>query len=283
MSYKEPDKNILDNIKSKFILKKIFYNLDKKLLLIIIKNNKNIQERLDLGLKDYINFYLTIDIELIPANNKYGEFIHINKLKEASHYHIYFNNNYDKEIRRNYLIRKDKVYKINIFIDKEVKSFKALFLYCECIEFIYFKRFYRNDITNMSEMFYGCTSLKKINFFKFITDNVTNMKFMFSECSSLIELNLSNFNTKKVTNMSYMFNKCSSLKLIKLSNFNTKNVTDMSFMFNKCSSLNHINISKFNTYNVYNMISMFSGCSKELKMKIQNQNKNLRDGAYFND
>ena len=289
MSYEKSDKNnkiiiknVFVNIKSKFILKRIFFNLDKKLLLIIIKISKILQKKLDLSLTNYINFYTTIEIELKPAPNKYGEFIHFNKLKESSNYHIYFDNN-NKEIKRNFIMEKDKTKKITILIDDKIKSFKALFLYCECIEYISFKRFYRKDIINMSEMFSGCTSLKQIDFFKFNTDNVTNMKFMFSECSSLIELNLSNFNSEKVKNMSYMFNKCSSLKYIDLSNFKTNEVTDMSYMFNKCSSLEQIDISKFNVNNVNNMVSMFSGCSNDLKMKIQAQNKNIRDGAYINE
>ena len=66
---------------------------------------------------------------------------------------------------------------------------------------IFFKKFYRNNITDMSYMFYECSSLKELNLSNFNTNNVTNMCHMFFGCSILKELNLSNFNTNKVTNM----------------------------------------------------------------------------------
>ena len=289
MSKKEPDKNnkilsknILENIKSKLTLKTIFKYLDKKLMFLIINYNKNIQSRLGFSLKSYKYFYETIEIELKPAKDKFGEFINIDKAEKLEYYHIYFNDN-TTEINRNYLNQNEKVKKINIIIDVEVKSLKELFLFCEYIESITFKRFYRKDIINMSGMFSGCKSLKKINFYKFNTDNVTNMKFMFWECESLIKLDLSNFNTLNVTNMRFMFNKYTSLKYLNISNFNTSKVTDMSYKFNNCTALNQINVSNFNVSNVVYMVSMFSGCSRKLKTKIKTQNKNIRDGAYFNE
>ena len=44
---------IINNIKSKYILKKILDNLHKQRLLQIIRYNKNIQNKLDLSKKDY--------------------------------------------------------------------------------------------------------------------------------------------------------------------------------------------------------------------------------------
>ena len=38
---------------------------------------------------------------------------------------------------------------IKIIIEHKIKSFERLFLNCECIESIYFKKFYRNNINNM--------------------------------------------------------------------------------------------------------------------------------------
>ena len=73
--------------------------------------------------------------------------------------------------------------KKKIIIDYQVKSFKGLFPRCECIESINFKKFYRNNITDMSGMFYKCSSLKELNINNFNTNNVTNMKYMFSGCS----------------------------------------------------------------------------------------------------
>ena len=105
---------------------------------------------------------------------------------------------------------------INIIIDYQVESFEDLFCNRRCVESIYFKKFYRNNITNMSYMFYDCYSLRELNISNFNTNNVTNMSGMFWGCSSLKELNLSNFNTNNVTDMSFMFYGCSEKIKIKM-------------------------------------------------------------------
>ena len=74
---------------------------------------------------------------------------------------------------------------IRIKIDYQVKSFKGLFFDCKCIEYICFKKFYRNNINNMGCMFFGCSSLKELNLSNFNTNNVTDMEGMFDRCSSL--------------------------------------------------------------------------------------------------
>jgi surface protein len=207
-------KGVFKNLKSDYFLRKLFYNLLKKKSLDIIKYNNNIKERMNISIKDYKEYseiYSSIEIEIKPVKNKYGEFINMNENK--IYYHIYFNDN-KEEIKRNYFNENDNVSKFKIIIDYQVKSFKKLFYYCKCIEYIYFKKFYRNNIDNMNSMFYGCSSLKELNLSNFNTNtnNVTNMKGMLYGCSSLEELNLSNFNTNNVTNMVCMFYGCYSLK-----------------------------------------------------------------------
>ena len=59
-----------------------------------------------------------------------------------------------KKKKRNYL--NENVKKIKIIIDYQIKSFEGLFEDCECIEYINFKKFYRNNINNMKSMFCGC-------------------------------------------------------------------------------------------------------------------------------
>ena len=103
---------------------------------------------------------------------------------------------------RNYLNENENIENIKIIIDYQIKSFDGLFVDCDYIEYIYFKKFYRNNITDMNGMFYGCSSLKELNLSNFNTNNVTNMGGMFHGCSSLKELNLSNFNINNVTYMS---------------------------------------------------------------------------------
>ena len=136
----------------------------------------------------------------MPVNNKNSRFININK-GEEKYYHIFFNNK--EEIRRNYLNENEKVVRINIIIDYQVKSFDYLFKNCEIIESLYFKKFYRHNINKMNGMFYNCSLLKELNLSNFNTNNIKNMSYMFYNCSSLKELNLSNFNTNNVNDMEH--------------------------------------------------------------------------------
>ena len=85
-------KDIFNNIKSKYILQKVFNNLMKKKSLYIIKYNKNIKERINISIKDYKEYfeiYSPIEIEIKLAKNKYGNIININK-EDEKYYHIYY-------------------------------------------------------------------------------------------------------------------------------------------------------------------------------------------------
>ena len=130
---------IIENIKSRYILSKIYHNTTIKKKLEIVKYNKRKQNRLNLVVKDYKE-YSEIKIEIIPAKGKYGRFIYIDE-NDKLYYHIYFNDN-NEEIKNKYDIKEeDKVKKIKIIIDYQVKSFMKLFFECECIESINFKNF----------------------------------------------------------------------------------------------------------------------------------------------
>ena len=240
-------------IKSDYFIQKLFNNIPKKITLKIIKNNMNIQKRLNININNYKDFsekFSSIELEIIPNKIKYSSFIDI-KEENKKYFHIYFNDN-KKETKRTKINKEDKVSKITIIIDYQVESFYRLFYYCISIESINFKQFCRNNIINMSCMFYGCSSLKGINLSNFNTNNVNDMSYMFCGCSTLKEINLTNFNTYNVTNMNFMFYKCSSLKELIL--FNTNNETSMNFMFDRCSD--------------------------ELKLKIQSQYKNFKETAF---
>ena len=262
------ERPILKNIRSNYILKKIFNNLKQTVLLNIIRYNKELKNRSDKNINHYIKEYSKIKIELIPMEFESGKFINIEK-EYKPYIHIYFN---DKKVeeKRNYIKENDKISKIKIEIDNEVKSLSKLFEDCKCLKIINFIKFDIQDVEDMSFMFNRCWSLKKINFTKFKTNNVLNMSYMFSECSELREIDFTKFNTNKVTNMSYMFNRCSSLKELDLSNFNTNNVLDMSHMFYICSSLEKINLSNFDTKNTNNLSYMFYGCSSLKQLDISN-------------
>ena len=299
----------LDNINSKYILKKIFDNINKEKAFKIINYNKKLQNKLDISIKDYKELFeieSTIEIEIIPKKQEINDLAFNWFINNTKNMHIFFNNNIKKEVNRGKLIKGDKVKKIKVIIDYEEKSFCRLFQYCSIIESISFIKFTRNNITDMSFMFNGCSSLKEINFYNFNTDNVTDMCYMFNECGLLNKLDLSKFNTEKVFDMQYMFGGCNKLKEINLSNFNTENVKNMNRMFKDCYSINYlpinnfntskaeemkemfyyckslknIDLSNFNTSKVQNMTSMFVGCPNEIIAKIKNSYKNFTDDAF---
>ena len=128
--------NKFKNIKSNYILQKIFNNLETKRRLNIIRLNKNMKKKLDINLNDYKE-YLKIEIDLKIINNNNQKFINIQK-EDEKYYHIYFDNK-KEEIKRNYLNKGDKVKKIKIIMENKIKSFERLFDFCGCIESIYFK------------------------------------------------------------------------------------------------------------------------------------------------
>ena len=121
---------ITENIKSDYFLRKLYDNMPKKKKLEIIKYNKKIQKRINLSVKDYKEYsetFTPIEIEIIPIKDKYGQFININE-NDKLYYHIYFNDN-KKEIKNKYKIEeKDKVTKIKIIIDYQVKSFNSFYV-----------------------------------------------------------------------------------------------------------------------------------------------------------
>ena len=193
----------ITEIKSKYILKKIFYNIKEYKYLKIIKYNKKLQNRLNISINDYKKL-LQLELEIIPVKNKKGNFININNKEEEKYYQIFFND--DKIPKKRYYIhKKDKITKIKIIIDYQIQSFNEIFNFSDCIESITFIKFNPNNINNMNSMFYECSSLKEINFNKFNTSNVTNMSYMFYGCSSLKELNFDNFNINHDVYLKGMF------------------------------------------------------------------------------
>ena len=227
----------LNNIKNKYILKKIFDNITPIKTLDIIFYNKAIQNRLNININDYKNEYFKIEILLTPVHDKYGKFINIQD-KDKSFFHIYFNNDIEEiKVDKNNYRENNFIKKIKIEIDYQIDSLAYLFENCECIEKINFTKFKRKDIRYMNSMFKGCSSLKEINLSKIYTDNVIDMNHMFFECSSLKNLNLSKFNINNAIDMSWMFAGCKSLKNLYISNFNINKNTNTEHIFDSCFKL----------------------------------------------
>ena len=247
--------NILYNIKSKVVMKKIVEKIQKLTLLKLFNYNKKIQLKLDLTLDDYKSNSL-IEIELIPKDQGISNNFFINYDKNTKKYfHIFFDDN-KEEVDRNYFLWNDQVQKIRIVIDVHIKSFKELFSDCICIKTIDFLLFKRRGIKDMSKMFYNCLA-ENIHLHSFNSSEVKDMSYMFYDCSLVKKLNLRKFKTANLENMSHMFHGCEDCKRIVTSNLNTKNVTNMSNMFYNCSSLKKINLSSFITEKVIYMDSMF--------------------------
>ena len=117
---------ITEKIKSKYILSKLIDIMTKKKKLVIVNYNKRIQNRLNLDVKDYKEYsetFTPIEIEIIPAKVKYGEFIKVDE-NDKLYYHIYFNDN-KEEIKNKYRINEeDKVTKHEYYIEEEDKVTK---------------------------------------------------------------------------------------------------------------------------------------------------------------
>ena len=117
-------------LKSDYFLRKIFDTMKKSKTLEIMKYNKRLQKRLNLSINDYKEYsqlYSSIELELKPADNEYGNFINIPD-DEIEYYHIYFDNS-NEEKKRNYLNENEKVKMIKILIGYQIKSFKKIILF----------------------------------------------------------------------------------------------------------------------------------------------------------
>ena len=263
-------KKIFDKIRSNYILKKVFDQLEPVKSLEIIRYNKKNKNRMGKTIKDYKNILqIEIELEIIPEPDKQVNFINIQNINDQKYYHIYFGNS-KKETKRVYIEKNENVKQIKILIDYEIKSLAKLFNNCKCIKKINFIRFIRKDIIDMNSLFFGCSSLEELNISKIITNNVKDMSNMFYECSSLTELNVSNFNTENVNSMKNMFYGCSLLEKLDVSNFETKKVKDMKGFFSGCKSLKKLNVRNFNTKNVTDMSFMFEKCQNLKNIDVSN-------------
>ena len=107
---------MISNIKSKYVLKKVFSFVEQHKYLKVINYNKQIQQKADISLDTYKLYFNQIEIEIIPKkveDLKYTKFINI---KDFDNNKVYFN--YDsKEIKRNYFTEKDGTSRIIVTID----------------------------------------------------------------------------------------------------------------------------------------------------------------------
>ena len=92
---------MLNSIKSNYILKKIFENVEKNLYLRLLKNNKNLQTKLDLSIDTYKEYYDQIEIDIIPKEKNLEEKNIFMTKSEVLDYKVYFNSSFE-DAKRNY-------------------------------------------------------------------------------------------------------------------------------------------------------------------------------------
>ena len=111
------------NVKSDYFIQRLFNNMSKKVTLKIIKNNMNIQKRLNININNYKDFsenFSSIELEIVSIQNEYGSFIDIYE-ENKKYYHIYFNDN-KEEVKKTEINKEDNVSKINVIIDYQIES-----------------------------------------------------------------------------------------------------------------------------------------------------------------
>ena len=156
---------MLNNIKSIYVLKRIFAHAPKRVYLGLIYHNKNFQKKLNISIDNYFIYSQQIEIEIIPTKDELNyddeeenEFIHIMEEKDRPFYHIYFDGGREEK-KRNYIKVNDNITKIKVLIDIEVKSITELFNGCYCVKEIKFVKFNRTDFTDYQLMFNSCRNL----------------------------------------------------------------------------------------------------------------------------
>ena len=124
--------------------------------------------------------------------------------------HFYFNNKTEEQkLPFDNIV--EKINKVKIVMEYNIKSFGYLFNHCKKIKEIKINKFHRNNIIDMQYMFSNCSSLTNLDISKLSSDNVINMCNMFYGCSSLKNLNISSLKTDKVIDMRNLFYDCYSL------------------------------------------------------------------------
>ena len=100
---------MLEKIKNKNILKKIFRQLKEVSYLRILKYNKQLKKRLNISKSQYEGYYkIELELKIYPMSFGNCRFINI-KDKDKLFYHFYSGK---KEIKNNYITNKSKIRKM---------------------------------------------------------------------------------------------------------------------------------------------------------------------------
>ena len=161
---KQKDEILINKIKSNFILKKIFLQIEKPKF-EVVRYNKVLQNRLGLTIdkyKDFYRKYSEIEVDIVFYRRMTLESRIINSLVNSNYYHVYLDeSNEETKILSN--IKKNYYSKMKLIIDAEIESFKELFANFSFASKINIVRCKRKNIFDMSKMFSGCEELREVD------------------------------------------------------------------------------------------------------------------------
>ena len=276
----------LNKIKSKFFVNNLLQeHLLQSRKLKIVNYNKEFQKRLDINIKDYINYqnafniiakYDNIeDVEEVKKNVNDGN---INLLNKKNSFVIY-NEGFRKVVNVISLCNNDDLYKMfRIFQKTNILTVKSKYPITSLVDmFGYFNNLQEVDLSklnvekvkSMSWLFIGCNKLKKVNLSNVNAKNLIDTTWMFANCFDLIDVNFDNFITKKLKTTNCMFQDCHSIKKLNLLSFNTSKVVDMGGMFYNCVNLEDLDLSKFDFIRVEDFTDMFLNCKKLKNINVK--------------
>ena len=265
--------------------------LNNKKIIEEVKNDENKINECKNELKNIINYFNDLVINLISDLDKYSKIfqIIINSSEYLDNYESIINllNFKPKKIFKdiNSIINEknisNKIKYILTLYENRKNEMTIIYKNKDSVEI---KLFDKEFIANNKKNCYLLINNKKVdlcgyyNFDKSETKSnrivklvenktITNMSYMFYNCKSLLSLpDISKWNTINVTNINSIFSGCSSLTVLSdISKWNTSNITNFHGIFSNCKSLlSFPNIGKWTTKNVLDMSDMFSNC-KSLK------------------
>jgi len=274
----------VSKIKSNFILKRVFTNLQTKKKLDICKYNKRIKGKVNIDIEDYIDrsrTIITFTVEndkyfikqvplfnIIISNDIYNQFIAIKKnigekyakeyLKQyTKDYNLYLNNKkIEFEVRPRILTirEKDK----NCYM--HFSHYPVIFCkYSICIGESKFRLKINRNIHNLTALFANCN--RTINFqVENSKDNLTNLNAMFYGCKKVQYFDLKNLNTTNVRSFSDMFCQNKNITYLNISNFNTGHAITVRRMFGSCSSLKILHLNNLVITNNMDTDLIVSSC-----------------------
>ena len=301
------DKNLLNNIKSKYIFSKILNNTTNTTKFKIIRYNNQTQNRLKLSIIDYMDVCIfknyRYNLEITFSNKGIVKERNNKKCNKESINKMHWKGNWNNKIE---FERKEEI-DIECILKKIIDILKGRYhvqkkdntngnnnnIEKDPLYKIDGKSILTYDVKENNNTF--TISLNSLIGGKIIQEKNSKpeIKNDWSELKAIINV-LKSYKLKieiglKLTSKHNLFTSCermfeyfSNCTKIDLSEFYTGNVTNMSYMFRGCFKLKELNLNNINTSNVIDMSYMFYGCSSLTNLDLNNFNtSNVTDMSYM--